>query len=66
MIDLVTMKMLTFPQGKEGNEIDRTEIPDELADDAELWRERLLESALRLQRRADGARAGRRSRFPKR
>jgi elongation factor G len=44
VIDLVKMQMLAFPDGKEGNKIDRTEIPADLADDAQMWRERLLES----------------------
>jgi elongation factor G len=44
VIDLVKMQFLSFPQGKEGNQIDRQEIPDDLADEAQLWRERLLES----------------------
>ena len=45
MIDLVQMKLLTFPEGKEGNKIVAAEIPDEdLASEAQLWRERMLES----------------------
>jgi elongation factor G len=44
VIDLVKMQLLTFPEGKEGNKIERTEIPAELADEAQLWRERLLEA----------------------
>jgi elongation factor G len=44
VIDLVKMQMLAFPDGKEGNKIDRTEIPADLAGDAQMWRERLLES----------------------
>jgi elongation factor G len=44
IIDLVTMKLLSFPEGKEGNKIARSEVPAELADDAQHWRERLLES----------------------
>jgi len=44
VVDLIKMQMLAFPQGKEGNQIDRSEIPAELADDAQLWRDRLLES----------------------
>ena len=44
VIDLVKMQMLAFPEGKEGNRIIRSEIPADVADDAQLWRERLLES----------------------
>ena len=44
VIDLVTMEMLAFPEGKDGNKILRSEIPAELADDAQHWRERLLEA----------------------
>ena len=44
VIDLVQMQMLTFPEGKDGNKIVRSEIPAELADDAQHWRERLLEA----------------------
>jgi elongation factor G len=35
--------MLTFPEGKEGREVVSQPIPEELVDDADLWRERLLE-----------------------
>jgi elongation factor G len=44
IIDLVRMKALTFPEGKEGNKIVESEIPDDYADEAALWREQLLES----------------------
>ena len=45
IIDLVKMKLLTFPEGKDGNKVVASEITDEdLADEAQLWRERLLES----------------------
>jgi elongation factor G len=44
VIDLVTMQMLAFPEGKDGNKIIRSEIPAEMADDAQLWHDRLLES----------------------
>ncbi len=44
VIDLVKMQLLSFPEGKEGNQIIRSEIPDDLADEAQHWRERLLES----------------------
>ncbi|MCG8450563.1 MAG: elongation factor G [Pirellulales bacterium] len=42
VIDLVTMKLLTFPGGKEGRDVVEEEIPEELADTAALWRELLL------------------------
>ena len=45
VIDLVRMKLLTFPEGKDGNKIIAAEITDEdLASEAQLWRERMLES----------------------
>jgi elongation factor G len=44
VIDLVTMQMLAFPEGKEGNKIVRSEVPAEMADEAKLWHDRLLES----------------------
>jgi elongation factor G len=44
IIDLVRMKALTFPEGKEGNRIVESAIPAEFADEAALWREQLLES----------------------
>ena len=43
VIDLVTMKLLTFPGGKEGRDVAEEDIPTELADTAALWREELLE-----------------------
>ena len=45
VVDLIRMKLLTFPEGKEGNKITAEDITDEdLASEAQLWRERLLES----------------------
>jgi elongation factor G len=45
VVDLVRMKLLTFPEGKEGNKIAAADLSDtDLADEAQLWRERLLES----------------------
>jgi elongation factor G len=44
VIDLIQMKLLTFPEGKDGRAIVEAEVPEELADEAQLWRERLLES----------------------
>jgi elongation factor G len=44
VIDLVRMKLLTFPEGREGRKVAVAEIPDELRDEANLWRGELLES----------------------
>ncbi len=44
VIDLVKMKLLTFPEGKEGRKVVTAEIPADMADEAQLWRERMLES----------------------
>jgi elongation factor G len=44
VIDLVKMQMLAFPEGKDGNKIIRSEIPADMADEAQHWRERLLEA----------------------
>ncbi|HEX5470604.1 MAG TPA: elongation factor G [Lacipirellulaceae bacterium] len=45
VIDLIAMKLLTFPDGKDGTKIDAAEITDqELFGEAQLWRERMLES----------------------
>ena len=43
VIDLVEMQFLTFDQEKQGAEIQRQPIPDELADLADLWRGEMLE-----------------------
>ncbi|MEN1682141.1 MAG: GTP-binding protein, partial [Planctomycetota bacterium] len=43
VIDLVRQKLLTFPGGKEGREVVEADIPDDLADEATLWREKMLE-----------------------
>ncbi len=42
IIDLIDEKMLTFPAGKEGREVVTAPIPEELADNASLWREELI------------------------
>ena len=44
IIDLVRLKLLTFPEGKEGRQVVEASIPADLADEATLWREHLLES----------------------
>ena len=61
VIDLVTMQLLDFPEGKEGNKIVGSEIPAELADEAQHLARAAARIALRLQQRADGAGAGRRA-----
>ncbi len=43
VIDLVTMKMLTF-EGEKGVKVIEQDIPAELQDDAEAWRESMLET----------------------
>jgi elongation factor G len=43
MIDLVRMKLLTFPREKQGAELTAEEIPPELRDDAVVWRDEMLE-----------------------
>jgi len=43
VIDLVTMKFLTFPKEKDGREVVESEIPDECRTEASLWRDALLE-----------------------
>ena len=42
VIDLIDEKMLTFPEGKESRELVAAAIPEELADNAALWREELI------------------------
>ncbi len=42
VIDLIDEKMLTFPEGKEGREVVTSPIPEEMADNASLWREVLI------------------------
>src|ERR1700754_4459888 len=44
IIDLVRMKALTFPDGKEGRQIVVSNIPDDFIDEATLWREHMRES----------------------
>ncbi len=43
VIDLVRMKLLSFPGGREDVRIEVSEIPEELQSEANQWRERLLE-----------------------
>ncbi|MEN0112166.1 MAG: GTP-binding protein, partial [Planctomycetota bacterium] len=43
VIDLVTNQLLTFPGGKDGRDVVAEPIPDELAEEAQLYREQMLE-----------------------
>jgi elongation factor G len=43
VVDLIEMKLLTFPVDKESREYSREEIPAELRDEAEVWRQEMLE-----------------------
>src|SRR5436190_14811611 len=43
VIDLIEMKLLTFPADKESREYSRQELPPELKDEAEVWRQEMLE-----------------------
>ncbi len=43
VIDLVEMKLLTWTAESEGREVRAEEIPAELGDDAEMWREHMLD-----------------------
>lgn len=43
VIDLVTMKLLVFEKSTEGRDVRIEEIPEELLDEAQLWRDTLLE-----------------------
>ena len=43
VIDLVTMKLLTFPGKKQGRDVLVEEIPESLLPDAAAWREKMLE-----------------------
>ena len=42
-IDLVEMRLLTFTPESQGAEVVAGEMPAELHDEAELWREQMLE-----------------------
>jgi len=43
VIDLVDMRLLQFDPETEGKQVSETEIPEEFADEANLWREQMLE-----------------------
>ncbi|QEF98284.1 Elongation factor G [Stieleria maiorica] len=44
VIDLVEMRFLQFDPETEGKQVTETDVPDELMDDALLWREQLVET----------------------
>ena len=44
VIDLIDMKLLEFDPETEGKQVTETDIPKELVDDAQFWREQLLEA----------------------
>jgi elongation factor G len=43
VIDLIDMKLLTFPSDKESREYSIADLPADLRDDAEVWRQEMLE-----------------------
>jgi elongation factor G len=43
IVDLIEMKMLTFPPESQGNDIIVDEIPGDMLDDADMWRAHLLD-----------------------
>src|SRR5262249_3080125 len=43
VIDLIEMKLLTFPFDQECRDYSREEIPADLRDEAEVWRQEMLE-----------------------
>jgi elongation factor G len=43
VIDLITMKALIFKEESQGAEWDETEIPEDLLEDAKMWRSNLVE-----------------------
>ena len=43
VIDLIEMQLLTFPTDKDSREYERSEIPPELKDEADAWRQEMLE-----------------------
>jgi elongation factor G len=52
VIDLVDMKLLEFDPETEGKQVKETAIPDDLLDEALLWREQLLEAVYELSEEA--------------
>ncbi len=54
VIDLVSMKMLEFDPATEGKEVKETDVPEELRDEAMLWREQMLEAVYDVSEEAAG------------
>ena len=54
VIDLVELKLLQFDPETEGKEVTETDIPDDLMDDALLWREQLIEAVCEIDEEALG------------
>lgn len=54
VIDLIDMKLLEFDPATEGKQVTETEIPENLLDDALLWREQLLEVVYEFSEKAAG------------
>jgi elongation factor G len=52
VIDLIDMKMLEFDPATEGKEVTEAEIPEELQDEALLWREQMLEAVCEISEEA--------------
>lgn len=48
VIDLIDMKMLRFDPETEGKSVEEVAIPEEMIDDASLWREQMLEAVYEL------------------
>ena len=44
LLDLIEVQMLTFLPEREGTEVQRSPIPDDLRDEAEMWRAHMLDS----------------------
>ena len=57
VIDLITMEAVYF-DGPNGENVRREPIPADIAAEAEAARQHMLESAVHVQRRDDGADAG--------
>ena len=51
-IDLVEMKMLQFDPETEGKEVTKTDIPEDLLDEAQFYREQMLEAVYELSEEA--------------
>ena len=48
VIDLVDMKMLQFDPDTEGKEVTTTDVPEDLKDEALIWREQMLDAVYEL------------------